>query len=497
MSLQINPRNPKGVRAALAIRQASRIGRQSIGPAVSAIKRAAIASGQGPWLWGLVLFMGAGNVLAAEASRVTLKTLIETAQAQDPWTAGSYYRQAREEAFSDGAVGLPAPTVTLGLSNLPVNSFHLNQEPMTQFKLGVQQKLPRGRVVELTRQKFDQKGLIQAYSRAARKADIVRRVSHLYLEIFRYQQATALIENDLTLFDQLIENALSQYTTGALGFHQQEVIQAQTERSRLIDRLNLARQQQDQQYAMLSAWLGGAPAGAQLHFESELTRIFPVPVAVLIEDPEVKIETLSTAFGAHPMVQGLDQGVKAADTETGLAAARSKPQWGLNASYGKRQDGTLGQSRADFLSLGVSFDLPMINRRQQDSQVTAAIAAREGIKTDRALTLRQIKAGYDLAELNYRHLLVRQQHFATQLLIQVSEEAASSLAAYTTESGSFSDVLQANMSGLTIKIDALNVEVDLHQSIVDLGYYLVALNPSPEITVGAMSFEARSQRTVK
>jgi len=82
-------------------------------------------------------------------------------------------------------------------------------------------------------------------------------------------------------------------------------------------------------------------------------------------------------------------------------------------------------------------------------------------------------------------------------LLQVSEEAAASLAAYTTESGSFSDVLQANMSGLKIKTDALNVEVDLYQSIIDLSYYLVATNAFSEITQGEASVEARLQRTVK
>ena len=497
MSLQINPRKPQRLRVALALRQASRLAARSAESLVTVMKRNKRMLGQGAWSWGLVLFASAGNSGAAELTHITLKTLIETAQAQDPWLAGSRYRQVREEAFRDGAVGLPAPTVTLGLSNVPTNSFNLNQEPMTQFQLGVHQTLPRGRTVALTRQKFDQKGLIQTHARSARKADIVRQVSQLYLEIFRYQQTAALIENDLTLFDQLIENALSQYTTGALGFHQQEVIQAQTERSRLIDRLNLARQQQDQGYAALSAWLGHGAADDRMHIEGALSQLFPVPAVALIQNPVLKVQALAEAFAAHPVVRGLDQGVNAAETETNLAAERSKPQWGINARYGQRQDSALGASRADFLSLGVSFDLPIMNRRQQNSQVIAAVADRESVKTDRALMLRQIKAGYDQAALNYKHLLVRQQHFKTQLLLQVSEEAAASLAAYMTESGSFSDVLQANMSGLKIKTDALNVEVDLHQSIIDLSYYLVATNASSEITLGGASFEARLQRTVK
>lgn len=497
MSLQINPCNPQRMRAGLTIGSVCRVDLKSFHRAIRAIKRAAMIPRQRPWLWGLVLFVCAGNAGATEGIRVTLKTLIETAQAQDPWIAGSHYRQAREAAFSDGAVGLPAPTVTLGLSNLPTNNFNLNQEPMTQFQLGVQQTLPRGHTVALTRQKFDQKGLVQVHARAARKADIARQVSYLYLEIFRYQQTAALIENDLTLFDQLIENALSQYTTGALGFYQQEVIQAQTQRSRLIDRLNFARQQQDQGYAELSTWLDNGLGNDRLHFEGELAQWFALPAAVLIQNPAMKAQALADAFTAHPLVRGLDQGVNAADTETVLAAERSKPQWGINARYGRRQDSALGAPRADFLSLGVSFDLPMINKRQQDSQITAAIADREGVKTDRALMLRQIKAGYDLAALNYRHLLVRQQHFKTQLLLQVSEEAAASLAAYTTESGSFSDVLQANMSGLEIKTDALNVDVDLHQSIVDLTYYLAATNSSGEVTHRGALFETRVQRVKK
>jgi hypothetical protein len=497
MSLKMNPRTPQRLYAALAIRQVRCVAVLSVEFLVTAITRAKMMSSQKAWLWGLVLFGWAGNSGATELTRVTLKMLIETAQAQDPWIAGSHYRQAREEAFSDGAAGLPAPTVTLGLNNVPTSGFNLNQESMTQFQLGLQQTLPRGRTVALTRQKFDQKGLIEAHSRDARKADIVRRISRLYLEIFRHQQTAALIENDLTLVDQLIENALSQYTTGALGFHQQEVIQAQTERSRLIDRLNLALQRQDQNYAALSAWLGHGPTGDRLHFEGELAQLFQVPAAVLIQNPDLKVQVLAEAFAAHPLVQGLDQGVNAADTESDLAAERSKPQWGINARYGQRQDSAMGVSRADFLSLGVSFDLPMMNRRQLNSQVTAAIADREGVKTDRALMLRQIKAGYDLAALNYRHLLVRQQHYKTQLLQQVSEEATASLAAYTTESGTFSDVLQANMRGLKVKTDALNVDVDLHQSIIDLDYYLVAMNSSGEIMQGGAAFEARLQRTAK
>jgi hypothetical protein len=53
------------------------------------------------------------------------------------------------------------------------------------------------------------------------------------------------------------------------------------------------------------------------------------------------------------------------------------------------------------------------------------------------------------------------------------------------------------MSGLKIKTDALNVEVDLYQSIIDLSYYLVATNASSEITQGEASVEPRLQRTVK
>ena len=53
------------------------------------------------------------------------------------------------------------------------------------------------------------------------------------------------------------------------------------------------------------------------------------------------------------------------------------------------------------------------------------------------------------------------------------------------------------MSGLKIKTDALNVDVDLHQSIVELGYYLVATHAAGEIMQGDAALEARSQRTVK
>ena len=56
----------------------------------------------------------------------------------------------------------------------------------------------------------------------------------------------------------------------------------------------------------------------------------------------------------------------------------------------------------------------------------------------------------------------------------MAEQAQATLNAYTRDDGNFSDVMQARISQLNAKIDALNIHVDQKIIIARLNYYASA-----------------------
>ena len=76
-----------------------------------------------------------------------------------------------------------------------------------------------------------------------------------------------------------------------------------------------------------------------------------------------------------------------------------------------------------------------------------------------------------LSQLQKRNTL-----YQNILLVQMAEQSQATLNAYTRDDGDFSDVMQARISELNAKIDALNIQVDQHIIIARLNYYMSSLD---------------------
>ena len=90
-------------------------------------------------LWGCLPVLGAPSNQV-----ITLEQAISLALKHDPWLHGSELKQDAANYRSVAARTWSNPKVSIGMMNLPTNSFSLNQEAMTQFNVGVSQLLPRG-----------------------------------------------------------------------------------------------------------------------------------------------------------------------------------------------------------------------------------------------------------------------------------------------------------------------------------------------------------------
>ncbi len=404
---------------------------------------------------------------------LTLQFALSTAIANDPWLLGSQHKQDALDSLSVAAGTLPDPRVSLGFANIPTDSFDFDQEAMSQFKVGVTQMFPRGDSRELQQKQIAILSKKYPYERQNRVARLTATVSGLWLDTYRSIATTALIESNRELFEQLVDVATMSYSAAVGRSRQQDVIRAQLELTRIEDRLLVLQQQYEMDSQRLGEWLALRPQdnGGKLNLAQELPTL-----ALRGDGASSRADSMGPGMEErllrHPAILALEQQIKSASTGVSLARQKYKPEWGVTASYGYRDDDPLHGDRADFFSLGVSFDLPVFTANRQDRQVRSAVSKAEAIRTEKWLLLRKLAAGMATARAQLLRLESRQALYAEQLLPQIREQADASLSAYTNDDGDFAEVVRARIAQLNTEMESLAIDVERQKTIAKLNYFL-------------------------
>jgi hypothetical protein len=157
--------------------------------------------------------------------------------------------------MAESAFELADPKFSLTLANLPTDSLDFEQEAMTQLVAGVSQMYPRGDSRRLKRQQLQQQSNRQPLLRYEREAKLALTITQIWLDAYQARQSALLIEQNRTLFDQLVDISLASYSSALGRTRQQDLIQAQLEQTRIEDRMTRLAQMQDMAEQKLLEWL--------------------------------------------------------------------------------------------------------------------------------------------------------------------------------------------------------------------------------------------------
>ena len=254
---------------------------------------------------------------------------------------------------------------------------------------------------------------------------------------------------------------------------QQDIIRAQLELTRLDDRLTALRQQLESAQQRLSEWIGGQ---ASLPLAQTLSsKLGDEPTLAMGQTHNDR--WLYEQINRHPLLLAFDQRIEAMQTGVELAQQKYKPEWGLTAQYGYRDDDPMGRDRADLFSVGVTFDLPIFTGNRQDKDVSAATSRAEALRSDKLLMARKLMAELDTAIVQIQRLNERRTLYDQQLLPQMAEQAEAALTAYNNDDGDFAEAVRARIAELNAKIDFLAIKVGRLQTIAELNYLLPQSSP--------------------
>jgi outer membrane protein TolC len=384
------------------------------------------------------------------------------------------------------------------MANVPLDSFALDQEAMTQLKVGLSQQFPRGDSRALKREHLSLLSQRQPLQRLERKARVAVMVSHLWLDSYKAREQIALITQSYALFHQLEDVAQASYASALGKTRQSDLVRSQLELTQLDDRLSVLQQQYDVARYRLSEWidyreLAQSPPGMMLQVPVSLglqssapgfvtvsqskAALDPSVVDKNIVDPSVVDKNIvdpnivAELLMPHPRIRDIELKLAAASQSIALARQQYKPQWGINAAYAHRQDTELGHERADLLSLGVTFDLPVFAGKRQDQQLRSATFEADAIKTEKVLVLREMMSSFQSAWARYLRLTERKKLYQSRLLSQMNEQAEAALTAYTNDDGDFAEVVRARIAELNTRIKALDIDVERLKTIAQLNYF--------------------------
>lgn len=410
-------------------------------------------------------------------ANITMQEAINIAIQHDPWLTGNQLQERALRAASKGADSLPDPMLSVGLLSLPTDGFAFDQEPMTQFKVGLAQTFPRGDSLAIKQQQLRYQADQHPYQREDRKAKIQVAVSTLWVDAIKADQTIRLIERDRVLFEQLVDIVKASYSSAQGNTRQQDVISAQLELARLDDRLAMVNSQRDSALTHLSEWL--SPTAQQAVFETFSDNISLPNLPELVDAIQVLLQradymSLMQLLTQHPALLAIEQSAKVGNIAVKLAQQKYKPQWGVNASYAYRDDTPLGQSRSDFFSIGITVDVPIFGYVKQDSEVSASRLSAQTIETEkRLLQQRMLSQLLGLYQKKIR-FEQREEGFLNAILPQAQEHADASLSAYTNDDGDFSEVMRARITQLNAQVDLIHIQTEIFKTRIQVSYFLTA-----------------------
>ncbi len=396
---------------------------------------------------------------------LTLEQAEQMALVDEPGIISQQWQMQSLSAQSIADGQLMDPKLQVGLNNLPTDTFEFDQENMTQFKVGIMQQFPSGDSLNIKQQKTQKQSELLLSQISDRKLSIIKEVRLTYFEIYYWEKARKTIRQNKRFFSQLVDIVQSMFSVGRNN--QQDLIRAQLELSRLDDRLVKITQKINTQRSKLSRWIG-----AQNSAQALTTQLPALSVPVISDD----FETLSQLFYTHPKILEIDKKQEISRKDIELVKESYKPGWALNVGYGYRDNMPNGGKRADFLSAGVTIDLPLFTANRQDKKLLAKEHSYQSLKDKRVEMLRQLVANLQQEVANEEQLQNRHQLYNNLLLPQAKQQTQASLLAYQSDRGDFADVMRAYIDDLNVKLDERRIAVDHLQSKAKILYFTSSFN---------------------
>ncbi|MGF1833389.1 TolC family protein [Photobacterium sanguinicancri] len=376
--------------------------------------------------------------------------------------------ESQANAMADAGVASSQwmdPKLKLGVGGLPVDSFALDKDPMTNISVGLMQQFGRGDTLTLKQQQTSEQAESIRKKLGVRALDVRFAMTNLWVEAVYQHRARQLLQQNKKLFKELEQYLSMNY---GVGVNQaQDVIQAQLQIARVDDKLDANAQVQQRIKAQLGEWLGKQ---AQSVAPSQYPEWSALQTYL---DTQASHQNDYLALAQHPAVRVIDALIKSNETSIDIANEAYQPQFSVEVMYGNRQaTGMNGQPASDLLSVFLTMDIPLFTENRQDKQVSSAQHQLGATKAQRDLLLQQMNAQVEAVRQDRINLQQRLNRYQNGLLRYAQEKTQAIERGYQNNTSQLDEYIRAASDALNIELEQARLQADLSLANAKLSYLL-------------------------
>ncbi len=397
--------------------------------------------------------------LTVSAQRNTLDSLINQALNVSPKLKMLQSKYSAAESQINVNSNLPDPMLTLGLMNLPTNSFSFTQEPMTGKIIGLSQAIPfPGKLGSMA--DVSEKGaeIIKQEINDARN-EIVKNVSQNYYELIFVRKAIAVANENLKLLNEIAKVVRTNYSVGKAS--QQNLFKVELEITNLNDIIDELKNKENSMIAMINA---------------ELLRSQDVPVFTgnlpQIEYQEFSQKELdSSAVQNRPFLSGIKLAKQKAGLQEKLAKYDFLPNFNVSVQYSQRDRiAKTNIPLTDFASFMVGISLPLNYGGKVSSKVEESEAMQDMYQEQYNLSLQMLNSNFGTAISKLNSLQNRIKLIEQAQLPQAQQTYSAALSSYQVGQIDFINVIDSQNKLYQVETNLYRLKTDYLKIIAELKF---------------------------
>jgi outer membrane protein, heavy metal efflux system len=354
---------------------------------------------------------------------------------------------------------LPDPMLTLGLANLPTNSFSFTQEPMTGKIIGLSQAIPfPGKLSSIAEVSEKDAEIVKQEINDANN-EIIKNVSQNYYELIFVRKAIDVANENLKLLNEIAKVVRTNYTVAKAS--QQNLFKVELEITDLNDKIDELKNKENSITAMLNA---------------QLLKSQDVPVSTG-NLPDLQYDQFSQklldsmAVQNRPFLAGIELAKQKAGLQEKLAKYDYLPNFNLSVQYSQRDRIAMTNTPlADFASFMIGISLPLNYGGKVSSKIEETEAMQNMYDEQYNLSLQMLNSNFGTAISKLNSLKERIKLSEDAQLPQAKQTFSTTLSSYQVGQIDFINVIDAQSKLYQVETNLYRLKTDYLKEIEELKF---------------------------
>jgi len=404
----------------------------------------------------VVIFNPDESFSQGDGDVIILEQLVELGLERNPQLRSFYSATLADSARIPQSGALPDPVLSLNLLNLPTNSFSFNQEPMTGKQIALRQLFPFPGKLSLKEKISSENATISISNYHEYRNQLIKELKVAYYDLFFLDKSIEIAKYNQRFLQEYAKIAETKYSVGK-GILQ-DVLKSQVEHSKMSDKLIQLEQKRNAKQAYINTLI-------DLPVNSELGKTVEPEFRMVKEN----LDTLKIiASRNRPLLRGWQSMKKQSDLKVDLAKKDYWPDIDLFIAYTQRDELQNGNAGYDFISGGISLNIPIYSGSKQSQKVEETQYSKNMIDERYAQELNQVHYDLETTRSNMEKNARLIKLFKDEILPQARQSVESARIGYQTDKVDFLTLINNQITFFNYDLDYYRILSDYNKDIAGL-----------------------------